>query len=269
MRQAMTWEVAAPALGIREGGARQKAILGGGAGLVPLLAATGLALPLPAQIYRLAESVIERTAAIAEALPWIERDAPTAHHARGVAPAGLARATPRIASAGRVHSSRAVTRRIGGSHAQAPHVGRTGIPASTISVPTRSRAPDEPATTPVPTRSTSRGDARTTKPSTQTATSVPPAAGSNADAAPAQSEAVTTAPRDPPAPTPVPAPKDPPAPSPEPSDKPATLSASATVSAPASPSPVTPTSGGTASASLTVSADPVSTTVTVGIGLKR
>jgi hypothetical protein len=264
MRQAMTWEVAAPALVRGHGGGRQKALLGGGAGLVPLLAATGLALPLPAQIYRLAEFVIQRTAAIADVLPGVERDAPTAHHPRGVAPTvSRAQATARIALAGRVQSSRVGTRQIGSSHEQGPHGGRTGTPASSVSVPTRSRAPE-------PTASASRGEGRTTQPSTQTATttSVSPAAAANADAAPAQSEPAATARRDQPAP--APAPEDPVAPSPEPTDKPATVSVSATVSATASTSPVVPTqTGATASTSLTASSDPVSATVTVGIGLKR
>src|SRR3954468_19765162 len=80
MRQALTWEAPAPAFAT-PAGLRQKAMLAIAFALpVPLLAATGLTLPLPDSVYRLASAAVERTVAIAKDLPAVgheqKREAP-------------------------------------------------------------------------------------------------------------------------------------------------------------------------------------------------
>jgi hypothetical protein len=259
MRQAMTWEVT-PALGRQAGGVGQKALLGGGFGLVPLLAATGLALPLPAQVYQLAEFLVERTAAIAQVLPGVEEPAaPTpAAEPETKRPAARTGTAGRIASARRVEPVRPRALRARVSHAHSVQVRAPGTQPS-VTVPTRSRSPEELAT-PEPASSASprggsRTDHSTTQPATTAVASAAPTAVSSTDARPTQPEPVA----------PAPTPKDPPVPAPEPTQT--TVTATATVSATTSPTSPTQT-GVAATASASVSAGPVSTTVTVGIGPK-
>jgi hypothetical protein len=240
--------VAAPA------GRRQTALLGGGLALVPLLAATGLALPLPAQVYRLAELVVERTVALAGVLPGGD--------ARGQGPASAPRGAARIVRAAatpeavRPSRGRPRVRRIrvlSPVIAPTTHVGRSTVPTTAAGHPTRSRAPEEPVV----------ADSQASAPRSESTTAQPaPAAPSPAVPTP---PAATTPPpdpvaKDPPAPTPTPAPE------PEPAAKPSTVSASATVSA--DPAPTAPAESAV-NASLSVSASPVSVTAGVTPGTKR
>jgi hypothetical protein len=65
MRQALTWEVPAPVFAAPARVRRNVLLALAFAVPVPLLAATGLTLPLPDSAYRIASAAVERTVAIA------------------------------------------------------------------------------------------------------------------------------------------------------------------------------------------------------------
>jgi hypothetical protein len=256
MRQVFTWEVGATAVAAPAVG-RQTALLGGGFALVPLLAATGLALPLPAQVYRLAEFVVERTVALTGALP--------AGDERGLAPASAPRVAARIVRAAatpaavRPSRGRAHGRRIRVlSHVVAPttHVARSTVPTKVAAQPTRSHAPEEPVVADSP-ASAPRSEGKVVQGA--------PAPAPAAPAAVANPPATTTPPQEPVA-------KDPHAPTstpaPEPAAKPGTVSAGATVSADPAPTAPAETAVNTG-ASLSVSAGPVSVNAGVTLGTMR
>jgi hypothetical protein len=227
MRHALTWEVAAPARFVAPAGLRQKVMLAIGFALpVPLLAATGLTLPLPDGVFRLASAVVERTAAIAKELPAVgssdsrEAPRPVVDQSRGqtsAVPQAAARPalTPaktrkrRAASAGRTSTV------VPASPGRATGTRAVTAPAKSSNTPS-SPAGSAPSTTTPPSGSTANGST-TSPPSTGGPTSSTP---TTPESTPTQSSTVDPAPTPAPA-TPPATPKDPPAPTPPPTPPPA------------------------------------------------
>jgi hypothetical protein len=263
MRQMLTWEVGAPA--VAAPGRRQTALLGGGLALVPLLAATGLSLPLPAQVYRLAELVVERTVAFTGALPGGDD--------RGQAPASAPRMAARVVRApgavrpsrGRAHVRR--TRVLSPVVAPTTHLARSTVPTTVAGHPTRAHTPPEPVVADSP-ASAPRGESTAVQPASTPAPAGPASVPTSSTRPATTTPAPEPGAKDPPAPTPTPtpAPRPTPTPAPEPTPKPSTVSASATVSA--DPAPTAPPESAV-NASLSVSAGPVSVNTGVTLGTKR
>jgi hypothetical protein len=259
MRQMLTWEVGAPA--VAAPGRRQTALLGSGLALVPLLAATGLALPLPAQVYRLAELVVERTVAFTSALPGGDD--------RGQAPASAPRIAARVVRASaavrpsrdRAHVRR--TRVVSPVVAPTTYLARSTAPTTVAGHATRTQTPEVPVVADSP-ASAPRSESTAVQPASTPA----PAGPASLPTASTRPATTTPAPepvaKDPPTPTPAPAPT--PTPAPEPTAKPSTISAGATVSA--DPAPTAPPESAV-NASLSVSAGPVSVNAGVTLGTKR
>ena len=236
MRQALTWEAPATAAFAAPAGLRHKVLLVVAFALpVPLLAATGLTLPLPDSVYRLATAAVERTVAIARDLPAVgheqKREAPRPAVERTQAqPAATvqARATtqaPAPAKAQR-HGAHAAKRTAAAVLPASPARASSAKPAATAATTqktspkqsgsTSSSTPSTGATTPAPATTTTQpasGTTSSTAPSSPSSTSTAPTSSSAPTPDPTASVAPTTppaSPKDPPAVTPPPVSTPPP-----------------------------------------------------------
>jgi hypothetical protein len=256
MRQVLTWELEAPVVEV-PGGARHTALLGGGLSLVPLLAALGLALPLPSQAYRLAELVIDRTVALAGALP------------------GRSEREPAVPARPRIDRTATTTAQAAPTRTERPVGVRRGHTISPPVMPathTRSAAPVTPR------RESPRAHVREEPAAAEAATSAARTDGTAASSAPAATAtpAAPTPPAATIAPTPAPVANDPPAPAPTPTPapvadpKPTPVSVTAAVSAAADPVvPALSESPVAVSAKASITVGPVSANLGVSLGTKR